>query len=100
MSRASKDPPDREAQVYGQIVCLIESASKRAPGVKRHRDDGVGSREHFGGRGHHESCERRRERSAAAVLEDVDDVAQRAVVAPGASSQRESRGAFLTTSAE
>jgi hypothetical protein len=86
--------------VNGEIVCLIESASKGAPRVKRHRDDGVGPGEHLRGSGRHESRERRRERSTAAVLEDVDDVAQRAVVAPGASSQRESRGAFLTTSAE
>lgn len=100
MPRASKDPPDWKAQVDGEIVGLIESASKHAPGVKRHRDHGVGPGKDAGASADHEPRDRCSERTTAAVLEGVNDVAQRAVVASGASRHDESWRMFAAAGAD
>ena len=91
MPAPSQHPPDRQAEMNGQVVCLIEAAPERTPRMKGNGHDGVGAAEHLRASLDHEPCDRPRQRPTAAVFEGVDDVAEHAVVATGASCDREMR---------
>ena len=78
-------PDDWQAKMPGEIVGLIESTPHPPPRVEWYRDDHIGVREDSGtGRPHH-GRKRDGEAAAAFVLERVNDLAQRTLVAAGGS---------------
>jgi hypothetical protein len=83
-ARAAEQTPDRQAQLTGKVVRLIEAAVPGAAGMERNRHDGRGAREQIRRPPHGERGERSGQTAAPAVLERVDQLAQAGVVTPGA----------------
>jgi hypothetical protein len=65
--------------------------------MKRHWDRHIGAVENLGTSGRHEPGDGPRERTATAVLEGVNDLPERSVVAAGASRHGEVRRVFAAT---
>jgi hypothetical protein len=85
--------PDRQPQLPREVVGLVEPPLEEADGMKWHRHDRVRAVEDVrAGQSHHAS-QRFGQDSAALVLERLNHAPQRAVVPPGASSEREGRRA-------
>jgi hypothetical protein len=77
-----KQAPDREPKIAGQIVGLIEPAAHRPQRVERHWNNCVGALQHLSARLDHQASQRLGQGPPMFVLERVDDLAQRAVMAP------------------
>jgi hypothetical protein len=81
---APQDAPDRRTQLARQIVGLIESALERADRMQRHGNDGVGVSSSSAPVSRIIRPSGSASTRALAVLECVDDVFQRTVIASGA----------------
>jgi hypothetical protein len=93
-------PPDRQAEVPGQIVSLVEPPPEGAPGVERHGHDRVDAGQGVPAGLAHQRRKRVRQGAASAVLEGVDDFPERTVVSAGASRERELRALPATADAK
>lgn len=98
-ARAPERAPDRRAEPGGEVVCLIEPTPQKAEGMERDGNDRVSGGNERGARLAHECRERVRQRAAPFVLERVNHVAKRTVVAGGASRQIESWRVFAAAAA-
>jgi len=100
MTTAAEQPPDRQTQVSGKIVGLIESSSHRPPWMERHRDDRVRAVEDFSSGIAHHAGQPRRQHTAPFILECVNDFPERSAVLAGASRGRKDRAAATAARAE
>jgi len=100
MTAAAQHSPHRRAEAPGQVVGLVKAALQGAQGMQGHGHDGIGATEHVGAGRAHQRGQRRGQRASFSILEGVDDLPQRAVVAPGAARQRELRFAAAATSTQ
>jgi hypothetical protein len=100
MARSTQDRPDRKAELPREIVCLIEAPTERSPPRQGNRDERVGAVEHLVAGLAHQATQWRRERPPALVLECVDDVSKRSVVASGAPGHPDERRVPAASRAE
>ena len=75
-----EDAPDRQAELAGQIVRLIESALKGSERMERHWDHGIGAGQHVWPGLAHQPAQRLRKHPAPVVLEGMHDRAKRSVI--------------------
>jgi hypothetical protein len=92
--------PDRQPELAGKIVGLIEAALNRPERMQRHRDDGVGAGEQVPPGLAQQRGERRGEHAPALILEGMDDLPERAVIPAGTASDGQPRGLAPAARAE
>lgn len=77
-----------EAEMTREVVGLVEAALKSSERMERHRHDRIGVGKDVSAGFTEKARERSCERATPLVLECVDDVTQRTVVATGTASER------------
>jgi hypothetical protein len=100
VTNAPKHMPDRKSHLPRQVVGLVEAALQRPQRMKRDRNHRVRAREKVGAGGPQQRAERTREDAAAVVLERVDDLPERSVIAAGASRERDASSRSAAARAE
>lgn len=86
---ATEPAPDRESQLTREIVGLVEAATQTTPWMERNGHDGVRAGEDVCARVAQPGAERDGEGPPALILERLQDLAERAVVAAEAARERE-----------
>jgi hypothetical protein len=100
VSSPPEDAPDRQAELAGKIVRLIESALKGPERMQRHWNHGVGAGQHVWPGFAHQPAQRLRKHAAPVVLEGMHDRAKRSVIETGAARDVEGPAVPAATHAE
>jgi len=100
VTRAAQPSPDREPELTGEIIGLIEPTPEATPRMQRHRHHHIRVVEHARPGGPEPGAQWLRQRTTAAVLERMQQIPKGALVAAGAARHFEGRRPRATTIAE
>jgi hypothetical protein len=88
---ATEHAPHRQPEAAGEVVGLVEAALECPPGVERHRHDGVGAGQQVPAGLTHQAGQGAGQGATPAELEDMHDLAERALVRTDAPRHHECR---------